>query len=402
MGLYEDQTYEAIMARVLARVSDSLDKREGSLIYDATGPASAEIALLYIALDYMLECMFIDTAPRDYLIMLGKEHGILPTEATNAVGIGEFNIDVEIGARFSLEQYNYVVTQKIEDHSYYLTCETAGSAPNGTLGMLIPIEYIDGLETAELTSIAVPGKDEEDTEVYRERLVSRFTYQSFGGNQIDYKTKILNIAGVGAVKIFPTWNENISPSSLIPPSTAAAWIESLEGEVSTAIYDWLVAVHTAAANKLLTVGGAVKALILDSEYSTPTSTLIENVQDEIDPTENAGEGVGTAPIGHVVTIAGPSTQTINVTFGSIDYQSGYDWDSVKAGAEAIIEEYLLGLRTAWQESDTTIVRISRIESLMLNCTGIVDIGGAKINGSASNLTLAADIIPVRGTVGLEV
>lgn len=402
MGLYEDQTYEAIMERVLNRVSDSFDKREGSLIFDATGPASAEIALLYIALDYMLTCMYVDTAPRENLILLGRERGILPVDASAAVGIGEFNIDVEIGARFSLEQYNYVVTSKIDTHRYYLTCETAGTAPNATLGALIPIEYIDGLTTAELVEISTPGRDEEDTEEYRERLIESFTYQSFGGNKIEYKSKILDLDGVGAVKIYPTWNENISPASLIPPAEAVDWLAAQKDNIPATIYEWLTAVHTAGANKLLTVGGAVKAVILDSEFNPPSEGLIESVQTAIDPTSNAGEGVGLAPIGHVVTIEGAKTQTVNISFGSIDYQTDWDWDSVKPYAEKIIDDYLRSLKETWQDSENIVVRISRIESLMLNCTGITDIGDALINGSDENLSLESVVVPVRGTVSVEV
>ena len=41
--MYEDQTQEVIEARVLARIPDSLDKREGSLIQTAIGPVVAEL-----------------------------------------------------------------------------------------------------------------------------------------------------------------------------------------------------------------------------------------------------------------------------------------------------------------------------------------------------------------------
>lgn len=42
-----------------------------------------------------------------------------------------------------------------------------GIIGNQYLGQMIPIEYIDGLETATLTEILIPGEDEEDTEVLR-------------------------------------------------------------------------------------------------------------------------------------------------------------------------------------------------------------------------------------------
>ena len=41
--MYEHITYEGIMSRILARVPDTLDKREGSIIYDAVAPIAVEI-----------------------------------------------------------------------------------------------------------------------------------------------------------------------------------------------------------------------------------------------------------------------------------------------------------------------------------------------------------------------
>ena len=42
--MYEEMTFEAILERMLNRIPDSLDKREGSVIYDAIAPAALEIA----------------------------------------------------------------------------------------------------------------------------------------------------------------------------------------------------------------------------------------------------------------------------------------------------------------------------------------------------------------------
>ena len=40
--MYENMTFENVMDRCLARVSASVDKREGSIVYDAIAPAAAE------------------------------------------------------------------------------------------------------------------------------------------------------------------------------------------------------------------------------------------------------------------------------------------------------------------------------------------------------------------------
>lgn len=66
--MYEDKTYEAILQEKLARVASSLDKREGSIIFDALAPNSLESAMIYVALDTVLNETFADTASRDYLI----------------------------------------------------------------------------------------------------------------------------------------------------------------------------------------------------------------------------------------------------------------------------------------------------------------------------------------------
>ena len=39
--MYENMTFENIMDRCLSRVSASVDKREGSIVYDAIAPAAA-------------------------------------------------------------------------------------------------------------------------------------------------------------------------------------------------------------------------------------------------------------------------------------------------------------------------------------------------------------------------
>ena len=55
---YEDITYEVILQRMLDKVSDNMDKREGSIIYDALAPAAVELQLMYIELDTILKETF--------------------------------------------------------------------------------------------------------------------------------------------------------------------------------------------------------------------------------------------------------------------------------------------------------------------------------------------------------
>ena len=352
--MYEDITFELILQRMIDRVlaqNPNIDTREGSIIYNALAPAAVELQNMYIQLDTILNESFADTQTRDYLIKRCAERGIILEPATKAILKGEFNIDVPIGSRFSLDMLNYIVIEKISDGIFKLECETPGSEGNQQFGTLIPIDYIEGLTSAELTELLIPGEDEEDTESLRERYFNSLESQSFGGNIADYKEKTKQLPGVGGVKVYPVWNG----------------------------------------------GGTVKLVIIDSTYNVPSSTLIDAVQTAVDPIQNQGKGVGFAPIGHVVTVEGVSVTTININT-NITYQEGWTWADIEPYVHKAIDDYFFELASSWENENNLIVRISQIETRILNIAGVVDIENTTINGQAQNFVLGADNIPVRGEV----
>lgn len=352
--MYEGVTYEVILSRMMDRVlaqNPNIDTREGSIIYNALAPAAVELQNMYIQLDTVLNESFADTQTRYYLIKRCAERGVNVEEATYAIRQGEFNIDVPIGSRFSLNALNYIVTEKISDGVFKLQCETVGYDGNVESGTLIPIDYIEGLQTAVLTDVLVPGEDEEDTEHLRQRYYDSLDSQTFGGNITDYKKKVNSLDGIGGVKVYPVWNG----------------------------------------------GGTVKLVIIDATFSKPSTTLIDAVQTAIDPTQNQGKGVGIAPIGHVVTVVGCSETIVNVQT-HITFQEGWDWAALQPYVKAVIDHYFKELSAAWEANDNLIVRISQIETRLLGLTGVLDIADTTLNGVAQNLTVAADNIPVRGNI----
>ncbi len=248
--MYEDRTYEALVKRALARVPPSLDKREGSMVFNGVAPSMAELAQLYIEADFIFKATYLLTAPREYLIKRASDRNMAPYPASAAVFRAEFNIEVPAGTRFSCEDLNFVVTARMEPEddtptglSHRVTCETAGNAANHYTGQLIPVEYVDGLTHAELVELLIPGDDEEETEVFRQRVLDSFQSQAFGGNQADYKEKVLAIPGVSAVKVHPVWNEDLRPTSLIPNEEVAAWYKAVAATLEPAVAAWLGAVY---------------------------------------------------------------------------------------------------------------------------------------------------------------
>lgn len=400
--MYEAQTYDVILKRMLERVSNKLDKREGSVIWDTHSPTAIELQVLYIELDVLLKEMFGDTASREFLIRRCAERGVIPYAASAAVLKGEFtptSIDVS-GKRFNLQELNYIVTEKLADGVYKLECETTGTIGNQYLGQITPIEYVAGLETAQLTEVLIPGEDAEDTEDLRTRYYESFNDTAFGGNLKDYQNKVQSISGVGAVKVTRVWNSDLRPAEMIPGDAVTAWYNSVIGGLSTEVKTWLTTVYQAALQKKLTVGGTVKLTILNSEYGKASETLIDTVQTTMDPEQNAGEGIGLAPIGHVVHVISASSVTVNVST-TIAFASGYSWDNLINTIKEQLEVYLLSLRKEWASDDATVVRIAQIENYIMGITGVIDITGTKINGNESNLTLDADEIPVLGEVGAD-
>lgn len=404
--MFENNTYEALLRSALARVSTAIDKREGSMVMNGVAPSMAELAQLYIGLDFVFQATYLLTAPREYLIMRASDRNMAPYPASSAVFRAEFNIEVPVGTRFSCEDLNFFVTARMDPEddtdaglSHRVMCETPGAAANNYSGQLIPVEYVDGLTHAELVELLIPGDDEEDTEVFRQRVLDSFQSQAFGGNQADYMEKVTAMPGVSAVKVHPVWNENINPASLIPDDTVTAWLENILSSLPADVAAWLTAVHTAAKDKLLTVGGTVKLVIMASNNTVPSDTLLDEVQTAVDPTENAGEGLGFAPIGHVVRVVGVGQTTANITL-HLTYAPGWDWAAVKSYVEAVLDAYFAELAQDWATSEYLTVRISQIESRILaECAAMItDIGGTQINGKEANLVLDPDSIPVRGAV----
>lgn len=197
--MYEDITYEMLLQRMLARVPAKMDKREGSVIWDTHSPAAIELQILYLELDAILREAYGDTASRDYLILRCRERGISPYPATHAVLKGVFTpADTDVtGRRFTIGSMHYIATEKIADGEYRVQCETPGSMGNRYLGAMIPVEYIRGLQSAELTQVLIPGEDEEETEELRRRYFDSFHESAFGGNVADYLEKTNAIPGVG-------------------------------------------------------------------------------------------------------------------------------------------------------------------------------------------------------------
>ncbi|WP_291563733.1 MULTISPECIES: baseplate J/gp47 family protein [unclassified Clostridium] len=352
--MFEAHTEETILNRMLERVPKDLDKREGSIIYNALAPAAMEVARMYSDMDRFLEYTFASpNMPDGFLDLRVAEEGLKREEATHAIKKGYFYdqdnnlIDIPIGSRFSIDDFNFVAIEKVSNGTYKMQCESTGIEGNSITGQLIPIDYIEGLSTANLGELLIPGQEIENNESLFNRYVEHLNEKPFGGNIADYKINTRAIDGVGTVKVFPIWNG----------------------------------------------GGTVKVVFLDSSYNVPTKELIDLVQTTLDPVPNNGKGLGIVPVGHVVTVLG--AKDIEITIDTkLVLRRDVTIGQVQEDIKKVINEYLLQLRKQWSEEENTIVRISQIEARILNVEGVADIHTTKINNKEENLILGAEEVPI--------
>ena len=187
-------TYEYILDRMLATIPDSLDKREGSVIWDALAPAAAELAKMYIELKSILINTYPATAVGEYLDLKVQEVGLNRYPATQAVKLATFvdNDDnpatIPLGSRFSTvsdtNPINYVVTSAydiggvVQPGQYRLTCEEFGTIGNSYTGNLLPISNLNELQSATMSDLLIPARDVETDDDLYDRYLERINMQN--------------------------------------------------------------------------------------------------------------------------------------------------------------------------------------------------------------------------------
>lgn len=350
--LYIDKNFDDIMSDLLSRVPDDIDKREGSVIYDALAPVAMELVLLYYEYLDAVRNSFGITADRPSLILRALDRDVHIKEATHSIVKGAFNREIPQGYRFNYEKLNFRVEDSLgvdgkrNLYLYKLRAEEPGEIGNVAFGNLTPIDEIGNLSYAKIEGVLTPGADAEDTEAFRRRYYDSIKRSDYGGNIDDYKRKVTAIDGVGAVKVYPVWNG----------------------------------------------GGTVKLVIQNSEYKTPSKEMIDDVQTKVDPVTNHGKGMGIAPIGHTVTVTGAVRMPIKV---KTTYEKAVSADQsvIEGKIQSKINRYMEELAEKWWESTATIIRISRIESLILEVDGVIDVKNTSINGQEDNLQLSDEAYP---------
>lgn len=359
--MYENKTYEVIMQQALNSVPDNIDKREGSVIFNALAPFAAEMAKMYIELDYLLAIGFLATTWEDFLDLKAKEYGLTRYDGKKAVRVGIFTnnsnllMDIPIGTRFSIEEINYVAIEKMSLGTYKMECEVIGSIGNSYFGRLFPINTVNNLKLAMLDRVVEAGVPVENDEAFRERIIKYVKFKPYSGNRADYKRLIDEYGGFSGVKF-----------------------ERRMGEEEN------VYVH-----------------VLDRNYNTPTDEEILALQEYLNPKANNGNGMGQVGIDHKTIVKKGEEQVVDIEI-NVSVLDGYSIGMLKNQILLAIDQYFLEVKKGYLDlEDQLIIKIAFLESKILEVVGIVDIQNTKLNGSFSNFICGFYNIPKIGEVTIN-
>ena len=385
MSYSDDNSFEKIMDRCLGnKILENVDKRQGSIIYDALAPICLELAEAYVKMDIMEEQTFLTTATGINLDKRAFDYGLSRTPATNALRIAEFkkykmdsdgnfvhddkgnkiliDMDITEGARFTLPEDSSITFEYIGKIDKYniLKCEQTGTKGNEHVGTILPLIPIKNLIEAKITSTYKPAEDEETDEELRERVVDSINYSSFGGNIEDYIEKVNAIDGVGNTKVFPAWQYN----------------------------------------------GSVLLSIVDPIFNPITDEFAKNLKEQIDPDEDTGRGVGIAPIGHYVTITTPAKKYVNISM-SVELMNTATLETIKEDIERKISEYFETVRKSFGQNVNLTIYRARIIEKVLELKEVLNVKDVALNGNFTDVTfideglIGYQYLPYMGEVTIE-
>ena len=377
-------TYAYLMRDALSRIPDTVDTREGSIIYDALAPACYELSIYYSEMRLLVLETYVLTASGEWLDMRTTEYGIDRYPANAAIKRGDFTYldgtpaTINIGDRFAtisnskpvvyVVKAAYVTPEGVEvPGAYQLECQDAGIVGSAYTGNIVPLDYGATLGTAVLSSTLVPGRDVESDDSLRARYLLKVRQKPFGGNIAQYREWLLAIPGVGACQVYPTWNG----------------------------------------------GGTVKVSIVDAELLPVTSDFIAFVQNLVDPDSmpnGTGTGLGIAPIGHQVTVVTASEVVIDIE-ANVRISNQHSIGQLRGLMIANINTYLQSVHQQWgMGTDLNVysieIYVAQIIATIVAVPGVINVTDIKLNGQRNDLTLEETSdkqeLPLLGTVNFYV
>lgn len=349
--MYEESK-DKILNRMLNNVDNEVNKGEGTYTYDALSIYANETEKTRIQVETILSKVFIQNAVKngyeDEVVARAEElgvyrkNGIRATTKITIQGIEgtiipkDFLVQTELGLQFKTLYESRIPKEKTIDIEVEALEE--GTKYNISENKIIktPVQLVGILKVYNLNAVE-NGRDIETIESLYDRYLLKISTPSTSGNIYDYMNWCMEINGVGNCIIKSLWD---GP-------------------------------------------GTVKAILVDTNGSCPSSEIINNVKINI---ENK------RPIGATVTVVGVEEVNLNIEVILILEKDS----SIEDTKEEIIKNLERYLKTISLKSN--IVRYNKISNCILNVLNVVDFKELKINNTETDIILNDDSIAVLESV----
>ncbi len=330
------------------------DTSEGSLIYNACMPVCMKLSESLLSLDEATKKVFASSALQSgyssYLRMRVEEVGIKEKQATYAstkISVnGAPNASLKANSIAGIKDNRLYITQNdlVLDQDGHgeviIRAEKPGSKYNAKINEInyLPIKY-NGITSITNKEAVNNGYDQESDEDLYNRYLLKIRTPATSGNKYHYEQWASEVTGVGFAKCIP------SP-------------------------------------------GYVKVIITDSNKRAANKELIQATYDHIDNIRPLL--AGTLEVTTVKEI------TINIT-ANVEIDTSVILGDIEKIFKSELENYFNK-----KVYNTKKISIAKLNGILIDIDGVVDIANLKINNSASNITLSESEIAVLGTVTLGV
>lgn len=330
-----------------------VDTRQGSIYMDAVTGFNFRAAKFYNDLRTAFDMMFIDTAMGDMLDGWANKSQLTRKQAMPAyydVTFDGVSAKDLVGSRFFVDTFYFTLVHL--DEGYYLQSELPGSTTNDILPgrPVVPVNDIDGLESATIGELYMEGTRAEDDDSLRQRLKEKIVNSAENGNTQQYKTWCEEFEGVGRAMIYPL---EYGPNTVL-------------------------------------------AVIINSQGMAPTQALIDEIQTVIDP-EADGLGEGKALIGCHFHCEAAKNMEIDIAFNA-EYKDGYDETTAINIAKSGLQEYFKQVALETAQKETMAVRYMKVVSSLSDSEGLKDFDNLSLAGGTENIEVPKGYVAVLGKV----
>ena len=342
-----------ILDAMLAAMPDSYQKTVGFPTYDLLAAAALRLAETEGALETAktkLDPANLTGAELDAYIE--PRTGQARNPATYAVGVLQVTGTGTINAGDLFESgggIQFAATETVTisgSGAVNIQCTqpgAIGNLPAGSITMM-PVQ-LAGIVSVSNSDTTHDGYDEESDAAYYSRFLLTVQTLPTSGNIYHYMSWALEISGVGAVQIYPLGH---------------------------------------GAN-------SVDVVIIDTDGVPASSTLVDAVQDHIDP-GSSGLGNGEAPIGAYCYVSAATAVTLALSV-KITTVQGAVQDDVTQSIKDAVKAYLKSI--AFKQS---YVSVAQIAAAILNSDGVLDYENLTVNGGTANISVDDREVAVLGEV----